>query len=191
MIRVVGPRSSLDTSDGVVVNTTSRSKTWSRELSPFFLGPVDLYGGYISQNVENAWQYSKVYSKHLTINGDPSDAWWDWARKGWAKKKADRYPMGKGFVPEYSYWDGQKLGYIEARKKIYIPLYSRALKESLAYKKLCLFYRELSKPLYLWDFDGYDHAGEGMSFDDVLLDEKRSMGHAFVIAKMLEMGNAV
>ncbi len=34
------------------INTTSRSKTWNRGLSPFFCGPVDLYSGFVEQVVE-------------------------------------------------------------------------------------------------------------------------------------------
>lgn len=31
------------------MNTTSRSKDWTRGLSPFFVGPVDLYGAFIEK----------------------------------------------------------------------------------------------------------------------------------------------
>ncbi len=41
--------------DAVVINTTSRSSNWSRGLSPFFLGPIYLYDGFVSKNIENAW----------------------------------------------------------------------------------------------------------------------------------------
>ena len=57
-------------SDAVIVNTTSRSNDWSKGLSPFFLGPVDLYAGLSAKNVENAWQFAKVYPQHVDINGD-------------------------------------------------------------------------------------------------------------------------
>ena len=46
-----------------VINITSRSKTWTKGLSPFKLGPVDLWEGAPSKQsltVENAWQYSHV-----------------------------------------------------------------------------------------------------------------------------------
>ena len=33
--------------------------------------------------------------------------------------------MGKGKIPLYSWWKGQKLDYINARKQIYVPLYSQ------------------------------------------------------------------
>ena len=124
------------TPDGLIINTTSRSKNWSRGLSPFFLGPLKLYDEYKSFNVENGWQYSKVYKIFVGEDGEPTKDYFDWAIKGWNKKWANRYPMGKGAVPEYSYWAGEKLGYIKARKKIYIPLYSRAVRYTSAYQKL-------------------------------------------------------
>lgn len=127
----------------VMVNTTSRStEPWSAKLSPFFLGPISLYKDYISHNVENAWQYSKVYKHHLDPNGEPTEEYFNWACSGWGKIRADRYPMGKGTKPEYSYWDGKKLGYIEARKKIYIPLYIRAVVHTDSYKKLKNLYEQ-------------------------------------------------
>lgn len=52
MIYVITPN--YKTPEGaVVINTTSRSNNWSVGLSPFLLGPVDLYGNYKSMNVEN------------------------------------------------------------------------------------------------------------------------------------------
>lgn len=55
MLYIIGP---YDKSPGSsrVINTTSRSDNWSRSLSPFFCGLCELYGGYKSHNVENAWQ---------------------------------------------------------------------------------------------------------------------------------------
>ena len=34
-------------------------------LSPFFLGPIPMYGGLEAKNMENAWQFSKVYTLYL------------------------------------------------------------------------------------------------------------------------------
>lgn len=73
----------------IEVNTTSRSKDWSRGLSPFFVGPVELYDGRVAQNVENAWQFSKVYRKiysqqHIGPDGLPNEDYWKWAEAGWA-----------------------------------------------------------------------------------------------------------
>lgn len=184
MIHVIGPN--YKTPEGVtVINTTSRSDNWSKSLSPFFCGPVDLYNGYKSVNVENAWQYSKVYYNHVDENQNPSPEYFEWAQKGWNDTKAHRYPMGKGAVPLFSYWDGEKMSYTEARKKIYIPLYSRAVKQTFAFEKLKKMHEE-GQDLYLWDFDGYNHKALDLTYDQVINDPNRKMGHAFVIAMLLE-----
>jgi hypothetical protein len=194
-IIVIGPRDKLPSKDVGYINTTSRSPTWSQGLSPFFLGPVSCYSGLVAQNVENAWQYSKVYPSHVDADGNPSQAWEQWRNEGFARFRADRYPMGKGAVPLYSWWDGKKLSYIEARQEIYIPIYAAAVRETQAFKwlekhynLLCDEHLSLSDDdhLYLWDFDGYDHRKLGMSYSDVVLCESRKMGHAFVLAMMLE-----
>jgi hypothetical protein len=167
------------------INTTSRSTNWSRGLSPFFLGPVKLYGHYTSQNVENAWQFSKVYPTQVDGNNDPTLEYFAWAKKGWADTYAHRYPMGKGKKPLYSYWDGERLLYIEARKKIYAPLYAEAVEKNDAYKQLEEEYKKAGE-IWLWDFDGYDHHKANMTYEDVLNCPTKKMGHAFVLAMMLE-----
>lgn len=166
------------------VNTTSRSSNWSRGLSPFFCGPVKLYDDYVAQNVENAWQFSKVYKQHL--DGDtPSSAYFEWAERGWKDTFAHRYPMGKGAIPEFSWFDGKKLTYIEARKAIYIPLYAEAVQKKDAFKVLKELF-DSGQDIYLKDFDGYDFRKLNMSYDDVINCETRKMGHAFVLAMLLD-----
>jgi hypothetical protein len=155
-IFVIGPRDPKP-QYGVVINTTSRSNNWSKGLSPFFLGPCKLYDGNIAQNVENAWQYSKVYKQFTNEDGNPSETYFKWAKDGWSRTYANRYPMGRGAIPEYSYWNGK-------HKEIY--------KEK--------------KEVFLWDFDGYNHKELKMDLKQVLNCEERKMGHAFVLAKMLE-----
>ena len=95
MIKVVGPNFNLDENDPTHVDTTSRSRTWSRGLSPFFIGPCDLYEGAgcaQSKNMENAWQFSKVYKEHVDSDGNPSVEYRNWARRGWLTQQAIRYP---------------------------------------------------------------------------------------------------
>ena len=171
---------------GIEIDTTSRSKhAWSKQLSPFFLGPIELYGGMTSKNMENAWQFSKVYKCHLNDLGLPTYEYTNWALKGWESKFAYRYPMGRGAKPEYSFWDGKIYTYIEARKKIYAPLYAKAVRETDAFKRLQTM---VNAGLSIWlrDFDGYDHKALGMSYQDVINCESRKMGHAFVLGMMLE-----
>lgn len=179
-VRVVGPCDLADERD-LVVYTTSKSKAWSRGLSPFLLGPVYLYNGYISLNVENAWQYSKQYP------GQSDEEWLAWARAGWASKRASRYPMGRGAIPSWSRWKDKKLGYIEARKQIYIPLYTTAVVQSKAYSTLVDIYNSLQHTrLCLFDFDGFDYMLGERTLYDVMVDPSRPMGHAFVLAMLLE-----
>jgi len=183
---VVGPRDKGKYPTNNVIMTVSRSTTWSSGLSPFYLGPCTTYDGTIAQNVENLWQYAKVYTCHLDDNGDPSPAYYDWRNRGFANPKAQRYPMGKGASPEYSYWNGEKLSYVEARKKIYIPFYYNAVRRTPAFTNLEMEYMYGEQDLYLWDFDGYNHKALDMSYDEVVNSETKKMGHAFVLAMALE-----
>lgn len=164
------------------IDTTSKAGKTS-QLSPFLLGPVELYAGHVARNMENGWQFAKVYACHLHA-GIIKPEYWEWAIQGWYDKKAHRYPMGKGAIPEFSLWKGERLGYIEARIKIYGPLYGKSVRETEMYKEL----EERLKggeQLALRDYDGYNHDKLGMKLTDVLVNPKRKMGHAFVLKALL------
>lgn len=170
------------------INVTSRSKDFGRELSPFLLGPVSLWNSYTSKNVENAWQYSKVYAEYTDDGKTPNKSWYKWAEKGWGKTRADRYPMGKGAKPVFSWWNGEALNYISARSKIYIPLYASAVRRTDAWKKLRSIYQNSEyEVLVIRDFDGYNQ--KGMSLTDILTNSKKPMGHGFVLCMMLRWGS--
>jgi hypothetical protein len=172
--------------DGVeVVDTTSKADDWRRDLSPFHLGPCNLYNGLTAQNMENAWQFAKVYAEDTDAAGNPTKGYWAWARLGWADATPHRYPKGRGAVPEYSLWDGQRLGYIDARKQIYAPLYAEAVQRTEGWQTLVELY-ENSQKLYLRDWDGWNMAKNGMAtLTDVLNNPRKKMGHAFVLAMLL------
>ena len=186
-VRVIGPKDSTRP-DEVVINTTSRSTTWSRGLSPFFIGPIPLYEGATSShahNMENAWQFSKVYPWQVDHEGNPTPSYFTWAKEGWENTRAVRYPMGKGVKPSFSWWAGEKLPYVEARRRIYLPLYAKGVAQTAAFQQLLRLYKD-SGQVTLWDFDGYDHTALGMTMKDVVNNPDRSMGHAFIIAHLLE-----
>ena len=167
------------------VSTVSSSGASIRELSPFILGPIDTYiPGVQSMNFENLWQYSKVYFEH-TVEGEPSRDYCSWRDGGWADKRAHRYPMTKGRKPEYSLWDGEKLGYTVARKRIYATIYAKYVAQTVAYELLEELYKEHGE-VTLKDYDAYDHIKMGMSLVQVINNPSRKMGHAFVLAMMLE-----
>jgi len=173
---------------GLCVNTTSGIGQF-RELSPFILGPIQVSTHNVqSENFENLWQFSKVYPEHTDAEGNPLPCWYQWRDKGFADKKAHRYPMGKGRVPLYSYWGGQKLDYIMARKQIYAAIYGKCVLSTHAFKGLCDLYNEILEQgsnLILLDFDAYDHRKMGMNLLDVINEPRRKMGHAFVLMMLL------
>lgn len=172
-----------------VIDTTSRSTNWSKGLSPFYCGPVNLYGGYSAYNVENGWQYSKTYYNHVDANDNPTADYFQWADAGWRSIKANRYPMGKGAKPLYTFWDGDKLGYIEARQRVYIPLYSEAVKKTYAFKKLKEIYSEVKSTeiLYLLDFDSHNLPDDyDYTYSKLWNNPNIKVGHAYVLAMLLE-----
>ena len=179
----------------VLVNTTSRStsEVW-RGLSPFLLGPVEVQtprGAFMAANVENAWQYSKVYrvgptgAPFVDTAGAPTDAYYAWARAGWANPRPVRFPIGRGARPLYSLGpNGERLSYIEARRVLYAPWYAGAVERSAAFAALRALY-ETGACIGLVDFDGWDHVGQNYSLLAVLNAAKPKMGHAFVLAGLL------
>ena len=217
MIRVVGKRgkgsfeSQLDEAakglEFVRIDCTSTNSddVMSCGLSPFFLGPVDCYDGLISQTFERAWQCAKVYPWMADADGNPDERYYAWRSEMWAKrgfsnKMEIRFPAGKENVRKclYALWkvDGEfrKLGYVAARKAIYIPLYARAVVKTEAYRRLAEL-RDAGKNLMLIDFDGYNpyhsHYGFGSddavrTYNDVIHCPLLKMGHAFVLAMLLE-----
>jgi len=172
--------------NAIIINTVSRSTNWTKGLSPFILPGGHLYGDYYSVNMENAWQASKVYEEFADENQNPKPEYFEWADKIWKSTYAFRYPMGRGRKPLYSWWNGEKLTYVEARIKIYIPIYARAVIQSEAYKKLLEIYNNEKKDIYLIDFDGYNHVKMGKSLEEVITNPNKKMGHAFVLYGLLK-----
>lgn len=194
-ITIYGPRelrsmAGPDAKPGVFVSTVVNKGDWRTGLSPFCLGPVPLYDGTTARLFENAWQYAKVYHRHLDAAGNPLPDYFAWARSGWNDPKPQRFPMGKRAKPAYSWWAGEKLGYVAARRAIYFPLYRDLVAKTEAFARLQAVLAE-GKDLILFDYDGYDHDRLGMSLGQVLDCETRKMGHAFVLKAMLIHGPGI
>ncbi|MGA2160194.1 MAG: hypothetical protein ABSG90_13395 [Dehalococcoidia bacterium] len=164
--------------DALVIDVTSNSGEW-RDLSPFVLPapPARVF--------ENLWQFSKVYAIHLGKDGLPTPEWFRWRDKGFADPRPHRYPMGKGAIPAYSFWNGEELTYIDARKQIYIPEYKKNVIRTDAFKKLQKLYKS-GRDIVLLDYDAYDYKAMGKTLKNVVHDPTRKMGHAFVLIMMLE-----
>lgn len=187
-IRILSKRDRIPAGT-LAIDTTTHSRNWSRSLSPMLLGPCKTPDGLLARTVEQLWQYSKVYSCHM--EGDEILPEFDaWRSQGFKAPRAERYPMGRGAKPEFSLWGEERLGYIEARKAIYFPIYRDALTKSPAWATLERIHQS-GRDIALIDFDGYDHERIGKSLQQVLDDPKRIMGHAFVIKAMLLHGSSV
>jgi hypothetical protein len=184
MIYVVNPQFKIP-DKAIVVNTTSRSHDLGHGLSPFLIGPCSLYDGHISKNMENAWQFSKVYEYYLEDDGTVGERYIKWAQEGWSDTRAHRYPMGRGAKPLYSYWDGHTYGYVDARKKIYIPLYQEAVQKRKAWQELKNLY-EFARPIYLIDFDAHNLTPGTFDYWELWNNPNIKVGHAYVLAMMLE-----
>ena len=175
----------------LVIDCTSRSDTAHSQLSPFKLGPVKLWGGHVAKNVENAWQFSKVYPIHMDWNAPhlmDLEKWMAWASSGWSDHRAHRYPMGRCAQPIFSYWDGERLSYVEARKKIYVPLYATAVQKTALYHSLYETLRHNPhRTVVIKDFDVYPMDTTQYDWFDTVLDNPhRKCGHGFVLGAMLQ-----
>lgn len=174
--------------NGLYVFPVSRGKEGEKQLSPMRLGPCRLYGSLTAKKMENAWQFSKVYPQHVGTDGEPTSEYFQWARKGWSSWKAERHPMGEGAKAVFHWWDGQPLGRVEARKRIYVPLYVEQVVKQPFFQRLKQVWQEDIEPdpensLYLMDFDAYEYGT--MSLSQVLNNPAKSMGHGFVLAMLL------
>lgn len=192
---VIGPKDTAPAGFEIINTTSKDKKGLGGQLSPFYLGPVPIYDNIVAKNLENAWQFSKVYPEHFDkFNNLIKEDYFTWAIDGWSDSFAHRYPMGKGRKPLFSYWksinpktnnvEEYRWEYIDARINIYIPLYAKLIYKSNAFNKLKTMLKFQHK-IALWDFDGYDFEKRGMTFKDVVYCEKYKCGHAFVVYGLL------
>lgn len=173
---------------GRTVNVTTSGGMKGKLFSPMLLGPVHVYQGagqpsLIAQNVENAWQFSKVYPEHDN-NGEPNEKWYQWRKSGFDNLWAQRYPMGKNAIPLYS-WNGKKLDYIQARKEIYKSSYSMAVHYHPFFSELIDIAE--TEQLTLLDYDVYPgDTADDLTFSEIINNPHVKMGHAYVLANMIE-----
>jgi hypothetical protein len=189
-----------------------------KTLSPMFLGPVDkeiwpMIGDDTCLIFENYWQYSKIFlgMKHRQLDPDiPSGiltpAWYTWRKKGFAKTKGQRHPDGtktdevmytdeKGRnwyryrTAVSSYYGNERLGYLESRKRVYVPLYYRLMSTQPAFLALKEAVR-LGANVQLLDFDAPEQTTEvtlellKRSVNEVSPGGK-PFGHGYIIAAAL------
>lgn len=133
----------------IVVMLKSHSNYYP--LSPYSLKNND------NQIMENIWQFSKIYETipkttqkksryddtivwshnnetHIDSDGKITPQYWQWRNKGMDHEHPVRYPVGFKYRGNCKYAIPQsdlnlKLNYIEARLKIYVPVYCELVKK--------------------------------------------------------------
>ena len=70
--------------------------------------------------------------------------------------------------------------------RIYIPLYAQAVRMYALASFTALRSFAAVQDIAILDYDAYDHRRLGYSWDDVINDPTRKMGHGFVLAMMIE-----
>lgn len=120
--------------------------------------------------------------------------WKKWRNAGFKNKYAIRRPNGtvaKNGPPIFALYNDERLGYVDSRKKIYIPTYSKLFKNHKLFNDIMdkLFNGE---NIMLIDIDGPDvelyPEGREMSIkllDEMVEDTRRPYGHGFAAAKTL------
>jgi len=167
------------------INVCSSAHGIWKELSPMNLGPIES-GGVKAQNLENLWQFSKVWQGEVNNKGEIVKEFFERRAKGFKDKKGHRWvKKGTGInrnIPLFSYWNGERLLYLEARKKIYCPLYAEYVVKTKAYKELEKMIND-GYNVQIIGYDGYDFGGKQLRecFNDISV----PFGHELVLACVL------
>jgi hypothetical protein len=176
------------------LNCTTTSTSWTRAFSPDVLGPVYLFGDEYACNLGNAWRYLKTYKSFYKVTSEElidesgetvaedsfflkEEEYLRWAREGWRNENFSN-PSQNDEVLGW-YWNGEVVSdKIDARIKIFIPLYARLVHRLPEYYRLVEMYNEGS--IYL-----RDHKGSPYTTLDSLITDSPKFGCAQVLALML------
>jgi hypothetical protein len=174
------------------INVCSSGPAPYKQLSPFLLGPIhfkeyDATGeqrNYEATNLENLWQFSKVWTCDVNPDGSIKADWFVTRDAGWADPKPHRRrKVSAGESTLYSFWNKERLLYGEARKRIYIPYYVQLAQATDAYKQLHKLVHEGGINVQIIGYDGRDFAMG--SLRACLEDLRAPFGHELVLCGML------
>ena len=135
--------------DAILADVTSQADTRLRELSPFYPHygiPVPFSEGYTATCVEAIWQGLKVFE-----SCDVDVQMFQNATMKNIKRTVRRY--GKPLGHRKGVHGTELLGYIEARKQIYIPTYKWVLENKVAWIIEKLREASKTKTIVLLDYD--------------------------------------
>lgn len=158
------------------------AKPWD-DLSPFKIGPID---GCLT--FETYWQSFKVWEcvdaqknwmwtwpaeRHVDSGTNkPNEAWHKWHAALLKNKAAVRRPNGRA-IPLFAWWEGRRLGVVEARKEIYIPKLQALYRAHPTYQKLFDLVAVQGKKICILEPDGplHEHFPHGMDVTLSLLNQ--------------------
>lgn len=182
-----------------IIPAWSRGAAPYRELSPFHIGHAP------NQNFESFWQSHKVWKhvakqevynwswpaeQHLGDDGNPNEAWTKWHNALKTHKYPVRRPNGRA-IPEYAWFEGEQLGVVDARKRIYIPELQKLYRAHPVYQKLLEEVRS-GQNIIIMEPDGYPGGLEVTHESLVSMQDQTELngkyfpyGHGYVIALTL------
>ena len=175
------------------INVGPGSRGEFRQLMTCNLGPIPLKfkGDKTSadvKNVENIWQFSKVFAQDIGLNDKPTSDWFAARLKGWADPKGYQRAKKKqvaGVKPVFFFWGREdKLEFLEARKRIFCRVYAMLASQTAAYRTLVELIQKGTN-VQILGLEGYDYIQEQRSLNQCLLDPDRGFGPAFVLAGLL------
>lgn len=142
------------------------------------------YKGYVC--FENYWQAGK---KWRGVPLSVSKAWWARQPKG-----RRRYPGGKNRTVLWAEHSdgGEQLGYVESRKKVYVPEYDALMRATPSFARLRQAVKD-GADVAVMDFDGPRSADGGVQCRELTLellrekinDPSAPFGHGYVVAAAL------
>jgi len=164
------------------VNVTSaqaKASELRRDFSPM---TATSYKGFYC--FENYWQSLKRYEG---ISEEKSVAWW----KGQTKGKR-RYPAGKGKRVLHARHGDKQLGYVAARKEVYVPEYDALMRATPSFQNLRRRV-QAGEDVVVMDFDGPRSADRGVACERATVellkrkihDVAPPFGHGYVGAAAL------
>ncbi len=171
-------------------------------LSPMQLGPAKDGCGNAAHNVENFYQFAKVYSDELTdelcecrgtddstfqYHFKPSGKFYANRDKAYADTVPHRHKK-KGIKPEFSCYGNIHCNYVESRW-FYCSEMERLLIPTEAFARLKKLYDE-GKSIEIIGYDAYKP--DGTDADTLYrhyCDERRPFGHEMVILSIIALGD--
>lgn len=191
---------SIDVTSGSgVILSTPADRIAVKTISPKVVGPVlDKQSGLWAETMEDAWQGGKLWKSagHIGADGQPTPEWFAFRAKVYASGKGKRRPLSKKRygLPSSSFYEGRLMGYVESRKRIYVPKYAEcienmsamhALRAELAQGVNLLILDNDAPPKDKWP-QGREMTQE--MWNEMIEDASVPFGHGYVVAALLQGG---